>query len=148
MFAVKITEHFDSLEFACKDGVLYPDDWIADRLTPLCQTLEVIRTAAGGSPIHILSGYRTLEYNRQLGGAASRPGDGWAGDNSQHPQGRAADFTHPTLSAEVVHKMILKLYAAGQLPDLGGLGLYVVKQFIHADVRPRGADNHLAQWWA
>jgi hypothetical protein len=68
---MKITEHFDSDEFACHDGTPYPLDTVEDgtgiptgywailcpqqslpvrqftwgesRLTPLCQTLEAIR---------------------------------------------------------------------------------------------------------
>lgn len=120
---VKITEHFDSNEFTCKDGTLYPEKWIESRLKPLCEQLEVLRTRFG-TPIEILSGYRTPEHNRKVGGARS----------SQHLQGRAADFVvnatglHPAS----VHSEVLKMYNEGKL-KIGGLGLYA--SFVHIDIR-------------
>lgn len=139
---MKITEHFDSLEFSCRDGNLYPLDrsteigtWLKTRLLSLCETLEIIREAAGGGSIRITSGYRTLEYNRKLGSP----------DTSQHVKGRAADIQHSTLTVEKLHELVLSLYRAGRLPKLGGIGLY--PSFLHLDVRPRLEDGHLSRWY-
>ena len=47
--------------------------------------LEAVRIRLGGAPIHISSGYRSLEVNRAVGGSA----------DSQHMRGEAVDFTAP-----------------------------------------------------
>jgi hypothetical protein len=142
MSVIQITPHFAAHEFDCKDGTPYPLDLVEkdgtpyriSRLLKLCETLEVIREAAGGRPLRVTSGFRSLEYNRRLGSS----------DNSQHVKGRAADIQHPILTAGALHTLILKLYNAHKLPWLGGLGHYIT--FVHVDVRPRPEDNHLAQW--
>lgn len=63
---MKITAHFDSQEFGCKDGTPYPLGWMATRLLPLCELLEAIRSHVR-APIRIVSGYRTESYNRHIG---------------------------------------------------------------------------------
>lgn len=131
---MRVTDHFDSAEFACKDGTPYPDSLIPERLLLLCETLEVIREAAGGRSITITSGYRTLAYNRKIG----------SHDTSQHPKGRACDIQHASLTSDELYSLISKLYANGMLPYLGGLGRY--PSFVHIDVRPRPEDDHLARW--
>jgi hypothetical protein len=134
MSLLRITPNFYEYEFACKDGTPYPVEWFEERLRPLCETLEVIREAAGNRAIRVTSGYRTLAYNRSIGSS----------DGSQHVQGRAADIQHPVLTAGALHTLVMKLYKAGKLPHLGGVGQYIT--FTHVDVRPRPADGHLAQW--
>ncbi|MEM5403762.1 D-Ala-D-Ala carboxypeptidase family metallohydrolase [Paraburkholderia unamae] len=54
-------------------------------LTRLAEVLERVRTLLRGRPMLITSGYRTPEVNRLVGGAL----------NSDHVQGRAADFICP-----------------------------------------------------
>jgi uncharacterized protein YcbK (DUF882 family) len=130
---VIITPHFSLDEFACKDGTDYPFDWIVERLTLLCETLEVIRDAAGGRPLRILSGYRTPAWNLRVEGSPK----------SQHVEGRAADIQHPTLTAAQLHALILLLHGGKKLPHLGGLGQYV--SFCHVDVR-RNSDGRLRRW--
>jgi uncharacterized protein YcbK (DUF882 family) len=127
---VKVTDHFAAAEFACRDGRLYPDAWIEDRLRPLCNTLEVIR-AAIGLPIVIVSGYRSPEHNARVNGAL----------NSQHTAGRAADIRVADLSAAALHARILELHDQGALPRLGGLGAY--RSWVHVDVRQ---GTRLARW--
>ena len=144
-----VSAHFSLAEFACKDGTPYPIDapndddrgatWFEARLLILARTLEIIRAAANAQvgkqgTIHVNSAYRSPAYNRNIG----------SHDTSQHPKGRAVDITHSTLTVGDLHALILKLYEAGQLPDLGGLGFYPT--FVHCDVRPRPEDNHLARW--
>ena len=125
----KITEHFTSTEFGCKDGTAYPPAWITSRLRPLCVALEVLRGAIG-KPITILSGFRTEAYNRRIGGARA----------SQHVEGRAADIVVPGLTAAKVHAVVLALHAEGKIA-IGGLGAY--PNFTHVDVRPAAK---LARW--
>lgn len=132
---MKVTEHFSSEEFACKDRLRtrYPADWIEPRLRPLCETLEVIR-AELGEPIRIMSGYRTPEHNQAVGGAR----------DSRHVHGDAIDGTCRNKSPAEVHAAVLRLYEAGKLPRLGGLGLY--RGWVHIDTRPRKPDGSIAQW--
>ena len=160
-----ITPHFKVEDFACHDGQAYPtgqvDDqdpqgrtWGETRLGPLCELLELIRTAAGDLPIAIDSGYRDVAYDRRLHDAhvaalAARglPDDHLVAEptSSEHPRGRAADIRHARLLPVALFNLVLKLFAAGKLPNLGGLGLYPT--FVHVDVRPRStATNHLAIW--
>jgi uncharacterized protein YcbK (DUF882 family) len=120
---MKMTLHFRSEEFACRDGTPYPARWVSSRLAILCEMLEVIRANLIGS-VRVLSGYRPPEYNRRIGGARQ----------SQHCQGRAADIVVEGIKAEDVHRAILAMYARGMLKDLGGLGLY--PGFVHVDIRP------------
>lgn len=127
-----VTLHFDVAEFRCRDGTPYPPEWVVERLRPLCESLEVIRAACGGRPIRVLSGYRTPRYNARIGGARA----------SQHVEGRAADIQHPSLDASALHMRILDLYGRGELPRLGGLGIYPT--FVHLDVRP--TDGRLRRW--
>jgi uncharacterized protein YcbK (DUF882 family) len=158
--SLPVTAHFTIDEFACRDGSPYPveqrDDedpdgrtWFESRLVPLCQTLETIREAAGGAPMTIDSGYRTLAYDDRLyrKHVAAVGDDGLvaSASSSQHPKGRAADVTHATLSPSALFDLILRLYEQGQLPHLGGVGRYPT--FVHVDVRPRtNTGKHLAIW--
>jgi len=133
--ATPISYHFALDEFTCHDGTPYPDQWVADRLTPLCRdVLEVIRAGCDGRPISVVSGYRSPEHNAAVGGAA----------HSQHMEGRAADIRVEGMAPSDVHKIVLFLLGAGKLTALGGLGVY--PNWIHVDVRPRPADGHLSQW--
>lgn len=138
---MQITQHFGAAEFACHTGDVYPPEWYADRLVPLCTALEAIRAEFGGRPVTILSGYRTPAHN-----AALRDADGsgtGVAKNSQHLVGRAADITVEGVPPSEVHAAILKLDAAHAI-KIGGLGLY--GGWVHVDVRERDADGHLARW--
>ena len=131
----RVTEHFDSHEFAqpARHGFAscpYPDLWVAERLRPLCQQLEILRAALRGRPIEIFSGYRSLEYNRAIKGARE----------SQHLVGRAADIRAPGMGAQQLHGMIRILVENGEI-TIGGLGLY--PSFVHIDTRP---GTRLARW--
>lgn len=137
---MKITQHFYSEEFSQparygQPATLYPDHLIEKALRPLCEALEVLRLELD-KPITIISGYRTIEYNRALYEAAGKtPTD------SQHSYGRAADIVVFGTPAGLVHISILELYKAKRI-FIGGLGLY--GGFVHVDVRPN--PGHLAQW--
>src|SRR5262245_13244853 len=121
----QLTVHFAVSEFAQKSrqGISsqpYPAEWINERLRPLCDALEALRTILE-RPIKVISGFRSEEYNKAIGGARL----------SQHVQGRAADIVIPGVDAQVVHDMALDLYKAGRL-NIGGLGDY--PGFTHVDV--------------
>lgn len=125
---MQITSHFKLSEFHCKNGAQYPLEWINRRLKPLCEALERIRSEFGGAAITINSGYRTKEYNKQIGGAK----------NSQHCEGNAVDFKVENVDARTVYAVLEKLIEKRAIPD-GGLGSY--KTWTHYDLR-----GHRARW--
>ncbi len=100
----------------------YPEDWVADRLLPLCEALELLRAEMGGQPIRVISGYRSEAYNVAVSGAKE----------SQHLQGRAADIVVHGVDPRRVQAVVASLYQAGRL-KIGGLGRY--EGFTHVDVR-------------
>ena len=69
---MRITENFSLSEFDCKDGSELPTALLPNVLD-LADNLQVLRDYLG-VPISINSAYRSLEYNRKIGGAT----------NSQH----------------------------------------------------------------
>lgn len=123
--------HFSRHEFALPadkaakkglTGAEYPAEWVETRLRPLCMALEVIRAEFRGKPIRIISAYRPLPYNRSIGSE----------DDSQHVQGRAADFQIDGVDPGVIWDRMLALRHVGRL-DIGGAGVY--DTFCHVDVR-------------
>lgn len=144
---MKISEHFDLDEFACPDGVVYPEEWVHTRLPPLLRVLETIRHAIGDRRTTVLCGYRTIAYNQRLrerGLNGERHTTGVA-LHSQHCEGRAADIQVFGVTTHVLHSLILELHEAGKLPDLGGVGLYEKLGFVHVDTY-RLATGQLRKW--
>jgi len=149
-------DHFPVTEFACHaytapDGYhpaeSYPQEWEADRLSALKRTLEVIRIACGSQPVTILCGYRSVAYNvelRRRGLQGERHATGVA-LHSQHTEGRAADIQVFGLDTRVLHSTIVKLYEDGQVPELGGLGLYATLGFVHIDTF-KDPSRNLRRW--
>lgn len=128
---MKVTPHFDTDEFkqrAWTGGpeVSYPNDWVTERLTPLCLALEELRKELGGRAVTILSGYRTRTFNVAIGGAPK----------SMHVQGRAADVRVTGVQVAKLHETMLDLVESGVVPQVRGLGYYPRQGFIHVDVRP------------
>jgi uncharacterized protein YcbK (DUF882 family) len=116
--------HLTWKELACKDGTPYPVNWRENRAVVLAREFEEIRRLCGGKPIVVLSAYRTVVYNRKIGGAKY----------SQHIQGRALDLRPPAgMPVSVFHHRILQYAKAGE-SKLRGLGLYAT--FVHVDIRP------------
>lgn len=76
-----LTEHFDSSEFRSRDGAPLPDRKV---LMHLALHLERLRAICGGKPLRIVSGHRSVEHNRSVGGAT----------NSRHIVGDAADLPY------------------------------------------------------
>ena len=124
---MRLSDHFTLTEFASSDGAPTPDD-VAENLRRLAvEALEPVR-ARFGKPITILSGYRSKEHNRAVGGA---PG-------SQHLSGQAADIRIAGIDPALVADAIDEMQRSGEIP-LGGLGRY--DSFTHLDIRGR-----LARW--
>jgi uncharacterized protein YcbK (DUF882 family) len=138
-----MSEHFRIKDFGCHDGTPYPEEWIEDRLKPLCLLLEKIRIRAGNHPITINSGYRTIAYDTALYEKSKKDGSVAPPTSSQHPKGRAADIKHATFHPSELFNLTLQMYEDGEIPELGGIGLYPT--FVHVDTRPK-TGVHLAIW--
>src|SRR3954454_19508056 len=105
-----LSPHFDSSEFREHDnGALVGPD------RKLVAVLERIRATTGGTPLRIVSGYRSRAYNARVGGAR----------DSQHIYGRAADI--PPHRCTVAQAL-----AAGAV----GVGHDRHGWVVHVDVRP------------
>lgn len=115
------TDHFSIAEFHSKDGTLVPKN-IRGNVQILMEQLEVIRSYFG-RPVIINSGYRSVQHNRNVGGASK----------SYHLCGMAADIIIPGIANHEVQQGILQLIASGQIIN-GGLGRY--NSFTHYDIGP------------
>lgn len=102
---LQLSPSFRVREFRCRDGsdIILIDD----RLPALLQQLRDYF----GRPIHISSGFRTLAYNRKIGGHPS----------SRHLRGQAADIDTGSNSA-LVDPLIVCMKA--QALGASGLGAY------------------------
>lgn len=112
----------------------YPHEWVESRWRALAGELDVIRDAAH-SAISVTpnGGFRNEFHNNAVGGKPA----------SQHLEGRAADIRAASFTSTQLHGLIVRLWQAGKLPRLGGLGVY--DRFVHVDVR-EVADGRLARW--
>lgn len=118
---MKITKHFNSTEFDCRDGQKYPLNWLHTKLRVLCNVLEVVR-AITGETMTITSGYRSEKHNLKVGGA----------EKSQHVQGMAADFKLKGISSKRLFPILDRFQKLGVIPK-GGLHAY--DTFVHLDIR-------------
>lgn len=116
-------------ELACKDGHGYPQAFVEDgRIYRLAQVFENIRKLAGNVPIKVHSAYRTVEYNKKIGGVA----------NSQHIQGLALDLEHTKMANDNFFRL---LYNNWEALGIRGIGHY--KTFVHIDIRD---SERLVPW--
>jgi uncharacterized protein YcbK (DUF882 family) len=92
----------------------------------------VLRRAAWefDRPVEVISGYRSLIYNRAVYGNRRKGKGRYVGDASEHIRCRAADIRIAGVSPERLHAWALRQ------PELGGVGRYR-SNFIHVDIRPR-----------
>lgn len=92
--------------------------------------LEALRAKAGGRPIGINSGFRSVAYNDCIGGARS----------SQHMYGTAAD----SRVAEVDNRKSRELAMSTQF---SGVGCYSSLSHNHLDIRVENAGSGTTQFW-
>jgi len=123
---MRITENFSLSEFDCKDGSELPTALLPNVLD-LADNLQVLRGYLG-VPISINSAYRSLDYNREIGGAT----------NSQHLLAKAADIVVESKTPDEVANIIKYLISEGKMVQ-GGLKAY--KTFTHYDIR-----GYKARW--
>jgi uncharacterized protein YcbK (DUF882 family) len=126
------SQHLSWSELACHDGAHtpYPMEWRVERAIVLADEFEAIRKLCGDRPLVVLSGYRTSDWNRRVGGVPA----------SQHVRGRALDIRCPGKSVEWLENRVrLRIYTPGSA--IHGLGLY--PSFVHVDIRP---GTRLATW--
>ena len=123
---MRITENFSLSEFDCKDGSELPTALLPNVLD-LADNLQVLRGYLG-VPISINSAYRSLDYNREIGGAT----------NSQHLLAKAADIVVESKTPDEVVNIIKYLISEGKMVQ-GGLKAY--DTFTHYDIR-----GYKARW--
>ena len=119
---MQVTKHFKMSEFACKDGTQVPTKYQGN-VAALCLALEHLR-AKLGSPVVIISAYRTKAYNKRVGGASK----------SQHLTAKAADIRLSGKTPAEVSACLEELIAEGTIPQ-GGIGVYPSQNFTHYDIR-------------
>ena len=84
----------------------------------------VHKALAGAGEIHVISGYRSPEYNAQLLKRSRR-----VAQHSLHVQGQAVDFYIPGVKLREIQRAALRL-------QYGGVGFYPRAKFIHLDCGP------------
>lgn len=117
---MRLTKNFELEEFACKDGTPVPKKFY-DNCKELAENLQVLRDSLG-VPLQVLSGYRTVEHNKKIGGAAA----------SFHLTASAADLKATSIPTNKIYMRILELMAEGKMKK-GGLKCYPT--WIHYDIR-------------
>ena len=117
---MQVTKNFKLSELEFCDPI--PAEKIASA-TELLQNLQIIRDHFQ-RPIVIISGYRSPERNKAVGGA----------DKSQHIEAKAADIKIAGIPTEEIYNRIDKLISQGKIKQ-GGLGKYIKSGFVHYDVR-------------
>jgi uncharacterized protein YcbK (DUF882 family) len=117
---MQVTKNFKLSELEFSDPI--PAEKIASAIE-LLQNLQIIRDHFQ-RPIVIISGYRSPERNKAVGGA----------DKSQHLEAKAADIKIAGVPTEEIYNRIDKLISQGKIKQ-GGLGKYIKSGFVHYDVR-------------
>lgn len=84
----------------------------------------VQKQLGGNREIHIISGYRSPEYNAKLVHSGRR-----AARHSLHMQGQAVDLRIPGVHPKVIRQAALEL-------GFGGVGYYPRSKFVHLDSGP------------
>jgi len=127
---MKLSAHFSLAEFISPNDPNRPNQSVMANLRELAAVLEIIR-ARGGRPLKITSGYRSPSYNRAIGGAAM----------SLHTTGMACDIQAPGDMLELAA-------LASKIEEIGGVGVYPGRGFIHVDIRRRPENAKAPTWWA
>lgn len=129
-----IAPHFTLHEFHCRDGTRCPESAVHDLRVIATVLLEPLRKRFG--PVTVHSGFRTVPYNAQVGGARSSF-HVYTLRRGKYP---AVDLSCRDGSVKEWHDFVDKRQRALNQPR-GGLGYYPRGGFIHCDLRP-----YLARW--
>ena len=138
----KLSPHFSLSEFACHDGHPVPAHAVAAVAAWCTAWGEPFRKEFG--PVTVLSGYRTVAYNRSVGGAV--------GSYHIYTAGGASDQARSLLRGVAVDVRAAKggplswhlwaqehrqrsTYLAPR--GRGGVGYYPTSGFVHLDTGPR-----------
>ena len=117
---MQLTKNFNLSEFQSKDGAEMPQE-VCVNIQKVANQLQTIRDYLC-FPIHVLSGYRSIDHNKAVGGVK----------NSYHTLGMAVDC----YCKEITNKEFLQafefLISEGSILE-GGLGIY--PWGIHYDFR-------------
>ena len=93
----QLTKNFNLSEFRCRDGSDVPEEYM-DNVRELAENLQVLRDKIG-RPITVISGYRSLTYNKKIDGAR----------RSQHLLAKAGDLIVRGMSPSEVKEEIVKM---------------------------------------
>lgn len=146
---VSAWKHFTLEELRCKSGEDIPPELLPNTDRLVRGVLDPVRERYG-LRLNTNCGYRSPAYNAKLyaqseaeARAAGRVHGGVAKD-SAHILAAAWDG-HPDdiKMLPTLYNLVLAMYRAGDLPELGGIGLY--PGWIHLDVR-KAPDGHLRKW--
>lgn len=126
----QITPHFSRKELECRCGC-----GLCNVTSELGDLAEKVRSILGNVPMYPTSGSRCYSHNKKVGGSPT----------SKHLSGRALDFYVTEMSVYCAYTKIEAAQKRGDLPELGGLGFYPTKNFIHIDTY-HAPDGHLRKW--
>lgn len=119
----RFTKDFEVQELACRCGVPVPQALYPNALE-ITRRAQILRDSLG-TPLLVVSGYRTREHNDRVGGAP----------RSHHLHAEALDLRSLYHTPAELADRYEALIASGEVPD-GGLGIY--RNHIHIDIGPAG----------
>jgi len=126
-------------DLKCHDGTPYPDEFKQDRLPELMSLLRGIWEI---HPFDIVSAYRSPAYNAKLAGKSTAH---QVASGSYHVQGQACDLRPRDCSVLEFQHAIIAAHSFGDLPEMGGTGIYPVSNWVHVDTG-HAPDGHLRRW--
>jgi peptidoglycan hydrolase-like protein with peptidoglycan-binding domain len=117
------TAHFNWGEFTSKDGSGFSggkvgSSEVRENIRRLMWKLEALRKKAGGHPVTVVSGFRSIAHNKAVGGAG----------NSMHMYGVAADIIVSGLDKRQVAEL-------AKTSGFSGIFLYKTTSHTHVDSR-------------
>lgn len=120
--------HLSWVELDCRDGTPYPEDWKKTQAVLLGTEFEHVRARVSEArheetPIDVSSGFRTIEWNKKVGGARG----------SRHPLGEAIDMETPAGMTTPDFWDLVQLVARSEFSLIRGFGKY--DWGAHIDVR-------------
>jgi uncharacterized protein YcbK (DUF882 family) len=135
--------HFKYVDAACHDGTPYPEEW-PDRWADSVGLADECRDEYGDELIPV-SWYRSKAHNLALIAADNAKGTHGVASGSEHVEGKAVDLRPVRGDAAGLYRILMAAHAAGRLKRLGGIGLYVVSNWVHVDCY-HAPDGHLRKW--